>query len=427
MTLYRYEAVDRAGKVLRGVIDARNEQEVISTLNARGYSPRAVLAAPGAQMPGTVAVTRAGTASHARVSQPQSADPPVSVRSKVPIQRLAAFYRQLATLVRSGMVLSQSFGSLAAGCRDSRLRNAVGLIQRDLVSGQSLSQALAKYPGLFPAHTVGAIWCAELGGTLDTTLDEIATDLEREANEERLARIGWAITKISVWLLVLLFPVFDLKTVIAPLAAEMASATEGGGYGAAIIQATVQNLARQSLIPALLLLAIWLGWVPLKRLSCIRALMDECLLVVPVWGRLHLFRSLSVFARSLEKLYSAGVNPDSAWNAASTTPRNSAVARRLRRARAMAGISRGVGELAASAGLLDAEDVALIKAGERSGTVPASLARVADVYRQRAESLASVGRVWSLSLFVSTQIAIAGVGLIAMASSYVQALRMLGL
>ncbi len=326
------------------------------------------------------------------------------------------------------MILSQSFGDLAASCRDPLLRRAVVEIQQDLVSGRSLSSALARYPHLFPAHTVGAVWCGELSGTLDTALNEVASELEREANDERLGRLGWGLSKASIFLLVLALPLFDIRRIIAPLVGELGgSADIPASYGTAIASSALRDIFRYSLAPALGLLLAWIGWAWAKRVASVRRALDAAILYVPLWGRIHLFRSLSVFARFLNVLNTAGVGPDTAWNAASTATRNSEVVRRLRNAKARIGAHGSIADAAAATGLLESEDIAFIRAGENAGTVPESLARVATTYQQRSEALASVGRMWSTSFFISTQIAILGAGLVAVALSYRQALGMLGL
>ena len=71
-------------------------------------------------------------------------------------------------------------------------------MQEKLQGGNKLSSAMAEFPDVFPVHTVASVWAGEMAGRLEIVLDEVASDLETEASEVRLRKIGWVITKLSV-------------------------------------------------------------------------------------------------------------------------------------------------------------------------------------------------------------------------------------
>ncbi len=210
MGLFRYEAVDKTGRVLHGAMDASDERQVAGKLAAMGYQARAVYPAGGA--PQTTVQTAA-----ARVAQP-AAPPtrgvPVSVKSCVSMRSLAAFFRQLATLVRSGISVYQAFVDLSTVTHNRRLRMACGEMATAVQGGQKLSGAMAKYPHIFPVHATASVWAGELCGNVDIALEEVAADLEREASETTFGMIGWGITKADAVFCLFAFPFFDMKKIL---------------------------------------------------------------------------------------------------------------------------------------------------------------------------------------------------------------------
>ena len=424
MGLYRYEAVDKTGRVLHGAMNASDEQAVSARLGAMGYSVRAVFPAGGNQQPARQPSLAAGTAGPsnrqagmARVTV--GAGTPVSIKSLVPPDRLAMFFRQLVTLVRSGIPLYQSFADLTNATRDRRLRAAIPQMQQSLQTSQ-LSGAMAMFPELFPAHTIACVWSGELSGKLDIILEELAVDMEREASDARYGRIGWGLTKLTLIGAIITMPLFNMGTILAPVTDEIQGAGTPQGYVATYIATWTQQILFIALPIALAVVASWLIWGRLKRAARIRRLLDGALLGVPVWGNLHRYRSMARFLSLLDHLYSAGISPTTAWDAACVAPRNSAIVERLRMARESSAVS--IAEMAALSNVFDPEDMGLLSAGEKTGQVPQSLQKLSEIYSDRATGARTVGRFWSISNMILFQIIVSGVVIIFVARSYAGAL-----
>ena len=422
MGLFRYEAVDRAGKVVHGAMKAPDEQQVARVLAQKGYAARAIHPASGQQK--TVSRPPAAQSTPAQQtggmhSVTIASGVPVSVKSRVSASRLAMFFRQLVTLVRSGIPLYQSFSDMAPVIRDRRLRNALPHIQQSLQAGQSLSSAMAGFPDIFPAHAVASVWSGELAGKLDVVLEDVASDFEQEASDTRFGRIGWGLTKISVILLIATIPLFNMAVLLAPVLDESEADIVGHWLG------SYPPVFVSKCLPVILIfLASWIAWGYVKRVPTVRRLLDGMLLRVPVWGKLHRYRSVSRFLHLMDELYAAGINPSTAWNAASIAPRNSEIAEKLRLAREQTP-SAGIADLAAFSNVLEPEDVAFIATGEKTGQVPATVGKLAETYADKAASQKTVGRMWSVSLVVAVQLAIGGAALIFMASTYAKTLMKL--
>jgi len=414
MSLFRYEAVDKTGKVVHGVMDAGGEQQVTQKLQNMGYSARAVYTAGGSQQAqssktaGPVMAARPGpsraSGGIARVTLPNGV--PVSIKSCVSASALARFFRQLAVLVRSGQPLHGSLMQIRVGNR--KIMAALPVMQERIQAGQKLSSGMAEFPGVFPVHAVASVWCGELAGKLDIALDEIATDLEQEAKDTMYARIGWGLTKITIVLFVFMWPLLDFNRLLASVA--------GQGLGA------VGKYFWHSLLVALplaiVLLVWWEVWGHIKRIPIVRHTLDVMLLKVPVWGKVHRFAAMARFFHVMDSLMSAGIYPSTAWEAASLTPRNSAVAGRLRLARSSSPSDMGVVALLERAGVFEMDDVGTVAAGERSGSLPEVMDSIHKSYAARSVSQRVIGRSTAVMLIMVFQGVLTVLAVYLMASTY---------
>jgi type IV pilus assembly protein PilC len=86
---------------------------------------------------------------------------------------MALWLIQLRSMLKAGMSPVNAFQSLSQRTTHTGLRRASESIARDTAQGMSLSDALAKFPDLFPAFLVGAFRAAEHGGYLPEMLDRL--------------------------------------------------------------------------------------------------------------------------------------------------------------------------------------------------------------------------------------------------------------
>ena len=426
MALYRYEAVDKTGKVVRGVMNACDEQQVAQNLTAMGYTARGVYGSSGAATasapPAVAPQTQATQRPLGMQSVTLASGVPVSIKSSVPPASLAGFFRHLATLVKSGYPIGQALSEMRAVTRNGRLRNVLPQMQESTQGGRSLSSLMAERPGVFPVHTTASVWCGELSGRLEIALEEIATDLEQEASDTRYSKIGWGLMKINLITLVLLIPMANLTALLMPtLKAAMDKAGEMSRAEVLrrLLGTYVSDMLWKSIIAMAVLVVIWMVWGVIKRVPSAKRLLDGALIVMPVWGRLHRERALARFLHVLDGLTAAGVNSFAAWDAASLTPRNSYIAERLRRAKAQVQPNASLSEMLSAAGVFDPEDVAAAASGEKAGRVPEVLAARSAAYSDSALARKTAAKAIAGALFTVSSLILGGYVLVQLWSSYV--------
>ena len=100
--------------------------------------------------------------------------------NKVSFTDLVITTRQLATMVSSGLVLSDAIDILAEQANNKTLKKALEEISEDIKGGLTLAQALGKYPDIFPHLYVNLVKSGETSGKLDQVLLQMAAGLEKD-------------------------------------------------------------------------------------------------------------------------------------------------------------------------------------------------------------------------------------------------------
>jgi type IV pilus assembly protein PilC len=101
--------------------------------------------------------------------------------NKVKVKDRVIFARQLSTLINAGLPLVQSLRSVLAQTKSKPLQVVINSIIVDVEAGKPMSGALAKYPKVFSQVFVSLVAAGETSGTLDTSLERIANQQEKDA------------------------------------------------------------------------------------------------------------------------------------------------------------------------------------------------------------------------------------------------------
>jgi type IV pilus assembly protein PilC len=203
---FAYKAFDLAGKAAVGTIDANDAGEAREALRKRGLFATEVFE-QGAGKARAVA-------SNAR-------------QESARLSEVAGFTREMAILISTGTPLVEALKSLERQCKGEKFRGIVGELCKSVEQGESLSEAMARYPRAFDGVACSLVRAGEEGGNLDAMMDRLSR-LLRQVQRVRGALIGAMIYPallITVALSVLaamvgfVLPKFEdlFKTLQAPL------------------------------------------------------------------------------------------------------------------------------------------------------------------------------------------------------------------
>src|SRR5258708_567256 len=152
-----YKAATTKGKILHGVLEAKDTKEAAYFLRKKDLIP--------------VSITAESTQDIGKIF-------PFLKRHK--IKDLILFTRQLASMLNSGLTLIQALNILNNQMQKTSLQEIIGKIIADIEEGQTFSQAIAKYPDIFSPIYISLIKAGESAGFLDNVLERLADNLEKQ-------------------------------------------------------------------------------------------------------------------------------------------------------------------------------------------------------------------------------------------------------
>jgi type IV pilus assembly protein PilC len=165
MPLYEYTTIDAAGNEVRETIDASDQGAAAAELRA--------------QRKLVISLREASLA--AEDDADSYAFSWLDYLNMVHLADVAVFFRQLSSLLNSGVTLVNSLYVLEEQEKKRRLQKMIGRMRLDIQGGSSFLKALQRYPKIFDSRVCGMVDAGEASGTLGVMLDRVATHLEEDA------------------------------------------------------------------------------------------------------------------------------------------------------------------------------------------------------------------------------------------------------
>ena len=162
MAAFAYDAINAQGLEISGVIHAPDVSAAREQLQTRGLLPQ------------SLAERNAAGERGARTAF-----------KKVKPKSLQVFARQFATMIGAGVSVVQALVTLEEQTDDKYLADVIADVRSDVEGGVILSKALARHPKVFNRLFVAMVEAGESSGTLDTVLDRVAVQIEKETQIKR--------------------------------------------------------------------------------------------------------------------------------------------------------------------------------------------------------------------------------------------------
>lgn len=280
---FSYEGLDRSGRKTRGEIAGTNLQTVRAELRRQGIRPtRVKRKSEGLKLPGLGG-------------------------GRIKPADIALFSRQMATMMKAGVPLVQSFDIVADGLEKEKLRKLINEIREDVSSGNAFAGSLQKHPEQFDELYCNLVDAGEQSGALETMLDRIAT--YKEKTESLKAKIRKAMTyPIAVIAVALIVSGILLIKVVPQFEAIFR------GFGAELPAFTQWVIGLSELVQAYWFWGL-LGFAAFgygfgqayKRSEGLRNGVDKLVLKLPVVGDIITKSSVARFCRTLSTTFAAGV------------------------------------------------------------------------------------------------------------------------
>ncbi len=112
--------------------------------------------------------------------------------TRIKVRDKAVFARQFATMIQSGLAVLRALYVLEEQTPNPRFKKIIASLRSDVESGMSLSDSMERYPVAFDKLYVSMVRAGEVSGALDSSLNRLATQLEKDDSIRRTVKSAMA-------------------------------------------------------------------------------------------------------------------------------------------------------------------------------------------------------------------------------------------
>ena len=267
---------------------------------------------------------------------------------------------------------------------NKELARVLGEVRNDIESGNSLSQAMAKFPAVFPPLMVNMCRAGEVGGFLDTVLLQVANNCEAETKLR--GKVKSAMTYPVVVLCIALLAVVGMLLFIVPTFAGLFKTLGGTLPLPTQILVTMSNLLKIGVIPIIVLIIVGLQvWKRVKRSPQVRNVVDPLKLKLPVFGELFRRIALTRFSRNLGTMMKSGVPILQSLDIVAETTGNVVLERATRAVQESVRTGESLAKPLTEHPVFPPMVVQMMSVGEDTGALDTMLMKIAEFYDQEVE------------------------------------------
>ena len=226
---------------------------------------------------------------------------------KITPQDIAIFTRQMATMMKAGVPLVQSFDIVSDGVDNPSLAKLIKAIREDVAAGGGFANALRKQPKYFDDLFCNLVESGEQSGALETMLHRIA--IYKEKTEQLKAKIKKALTYPIAVVVVAVIVTGILLVKVVPQFAETFSSFGANLPAFTLFVLGLSNLAQEYWLHFLGVVGVSIFiFSKLKQSNKkFRNLLDRLTLKLPIVGKIVYEAIIARFARTLSTTFAAGV------------------------------------------------------------------------------------------------------------------------
>jgi type II secretory pathway component PulF len=357
MPRYHYTAVATDGKKVKGAITAENPYAARKQLRVRSIHPSSITEVSEVDKRKAVLslIFRRGSKS-----------------------KLIDFTKQLATLLNSGIKLTEALSVLTLQMSDVRFKNALTDIRDRVITGESFTDALKDYSDYFDVIYVSMVRVGEVTGTLGESLSTIAGFMEKRQRVE--SKVKTAMIYPAVLIIFCIMAILILTTKVIPKIAEQ-------------IERTGQQLpwiTRQLMNVSYVMTSWWLlvvigalfgiVWAIRRFLKTKRGayLRDKFMLSLPLFGPLIKQRVASRFASTLSTLLSSGLSIAESLRVVAEVTGNTLMRRAVHQARERIIAGADIATPLRDSGVIAPAIAHMVAVGEKSGELEKMLKNISE-------------------------------------------------
>jgi type IV pilus assembly protein PilC len=352
---FSWEGKDKAGKTVRGDMRAAGENMVLASLRRQGI---------------TVSKVK---------KQKRGGGGSVSEKD------VALFTRQMATMMKAGVPLLQSFEIVSKGSDNPAVTKLLTDIKTEVETGSSLAQAFRKYPLYFDALYCNLVGAGEAAGILESLLDRLAIYKEKtlaiksKIKSALFYPVSIIVVAIVITAVIMIFVIPAFKDVFSSFGADLPMPTL---VVMAISDWTVANW--YILFPAMgaAVYGFLEAW---KRSLAVQIFMDKLALKAPVFGGLMRKAAIARWTRTLSTMFAAGVPLVEALDSVGGASGNYVYLQATLKIKQEVSSGTSLTVAMQNANVFPSMVLQMCLIGEETGALDAMLGKVADFYEAEVD------------------------------------------
>ena len=353
--IFAWEGKDKSGKLVRGEMRAMTETVVSTTLRRQGILP--------------VKIKKQSFKGGGTVTE----------------KDITLFTRQLATMMKSGVPLLQSFDIVGKGHSNPAVGKLLMDIKTDVETGSSLTQAFRKYPLYFDPLFCNLVGAGEQAGILEALLDRLA--IYKEKTLALKAKIKGALFYPIAILVVAFIVTAVIMIFVVPQFEDVFK-----GFGAELPAPTLMVVAMSKFFVSYWhvmfgsigggIYAFLYTW---KRSLPVQIFMDKLVLKLPVFGDLIRKAAVARWTRTLATMFAAGVPLVEALDSVAGAAGNYIYMMATRQIQGEVSTGNSLTVSMQNANVFPSMVIQMVSIGEESGALDGMLSKVADFYEDEVD------------------------------------------
>ncbi|MBX9902122.1 MAG: type II secretion system F family protein [Burkholderiaceae bacterium] len=377
--LYAWEGKDKTGKSVKGESRASGEAVINASLRRQG-----------------IVVTKVKKKTY-------------SSGKKITEKDISLFTRQLATMMKAGVPLLQSFDIVGKGHANPSVSKLLLDIRADVETGTSLSNAFKKFPLYFDPLFCNLVGAGEQAGILEDLLTRLAIYKEKTlAIKSKIkSALTYPIAILSIAFIVtaviMLFVVPAFKKVFSTFGAELPGPT------LVVIAISEFFVSYWYLIFGGIFGTIYFFFQSWQRSLKMQRFMDRLLLQLPIFGIVIRKATMARWTRTLATMFAAGVPLVEALDSVGGASGNAVYLDATIKIQSEVTTGTSLTVAMQNADVFPNMVTQMVSIGEESGSLDAMLGKVADFYEDEVdEAVASLSSLMEPLIMVVLGVIIGG-------------------
>jgi len=352
---FSWEGRDRGGKVVKGDMRASGEAVVLSTLRRQGISPLKIKR------------QRAG------------------LGGKITDKDITLFTRQLATMMKAGVPLLQSFDIVGKGHSNPAVGKLLMDIKTEVETGSSLNQAFRKYPLYFDQLFCNLVAAGEAAGILESLLDRLATYKEKilaiksKIKSALFYPIAVIVVAFIITAVIMIFVIPAFKELFSNFGADLPAPT------LIVIAISDAFVKYWWMIFGGIGGGLYFFMYTWKRSAKMQASMDRLTLRLPVFGDIIRKATMARWTRTLSTMFAAGVPLVEALESVGGASGNYVYVTATKRIQSEVSTGTSLTVAMQNSEVFPNMVIQMVAIGEESGALDGMLSKVADFYEQEVD------------------------------------------